>query len=142
MFELRVVVNGSIESSDTPAVPGGLQFGGEAPSAINYGIRMVGRTSGSDFDLTGYMNSPLGRETYPGREPERDGEYDNDPNWGDLTKVRIGDADEARRKNFYDRIKEQLDRILKAKPWEWGWFKRKAAIYFVVGPFIKKQLGL
>ncbi len=82
------------------------------------------------------------RETYPGREPERDGEYDNDPDWGDLTKVRIGDADEARRKNFYDRIKEQLDRILKAKPWEWGWFKRNAAIYFVVGPFIKKQLGL
>ncbi len=59
-FELRVVVNGSIESSDTPAVPSGLQFGGNAPSAINYGIRLVGRTSGSDFDLTGFMNSPLG----------------------------------------------------------------------------------
>ena len=59
-FELRVIDGGVIVASDVVAVPGGVSIGGPAPSAINYGIRMVGRTSGADFDLTGYMNTPLG----------------------------------------------------------------------------------
>ena len=59
-FELRVVDGGSVVASDIVAVPGGVSVGGPAPSAINYGVRLVGRTSGSDFDLTGYMNAPLG----------------------------------------------------------------------------------
>ena len=59
-FELRVVAGGAVAASDVVAVPGGVTIGGPAPSGINYGIRMVGRTSGADFDLTGYMNSPLG----------------------------------------------------------------------------------
>ncbi len=59
-FELRIIVGGAVSASDIVAVPGGITIGGNAPSAINYGMRMVGRTSGADFDLTGFMNSPLG----------------------------------------------------------------------------------
>lgn len=59
-FELRIIVGGAVSASDIVAVPGGISIGGNAPSAINYGVRMVGRTNGADFDLTGFMNSPLG----------------------------------------------------------------------------------
>jgi predicted acylesterase/phospholipase RssA len=78
-------------------------------------------------------------ETYPGRESGV--AYDNDPDWGDLTAVKISDADKAGRQAFFDRVKEQIDLILQAKPLELCWLKRKFAIWFI-GGFIKKQLGL
>lgn len=59
-FELRVIDGGVVVASDIVAVPGGVSIGGPAPSTVNYGVRLVGRTSGADFDLTGYMNTPLG----------------------------------------------------------------------------------
>jgi len=79
------------------------------------------------------------QEASPGPEPNIP--YENDPEWGDLTNVTTADAEEALRQAFFERVKDQIDRILRAKPFEFGWIKRKLTVLFV-GSFIRKQLGL